>query len=158
LPKTVAEIESKLAKRIPKSGRLVGEVLDMSYHRNGVSGRGFWTILFVGHDDAEITTIAGFRFVATFFPREPDNPADDSDEFSTVEACVAVLRVQDLREGNADIAWRGDHFHDELQKLVDNYVPKHERTGGVQTDGTGREMTNRRGAIRAQKAKKASRS
>lgn len=130
----------------------------MSHHRNGVSGRGFWTILFVGHEDADSNTVAGFRFVATFFPREPENPEDDSDEFATVEACVAVLRVQDLNEGNADMAWRGDHFHDELQHLVDTYVWSFDRTDGVQTDGAGREMTNRRGAIRAQKAKKASRS
>ena len=130
----------------------------MSYHRNGISGRGFWTILFVGHDDAEITTIAGFRFVATFFPREPDNPADDSDDFVAVAACVSVLRVQDLRDGNAQNAWRGDNFHDELQHLVDTYVWDFDRTKGVQTDGAGREMTNRREAIRAQKAKKASRS
>ncbi len=136
----------------------MGEVLDMSYHRNGVSGRGFWTILFVGHEDAEVTTIAGFRFVATFFPREPDNPADDRDGQTPVEACVSVLRVQDLNDGNAENAWRGDHFHDELQNLVDSYVWEFDRTDGVQTDGAGREMTNRRGAIRAQKAKKASRS
>ncbi len=151
----MAEIESKLARLRTKT---VGDVLDMSYHRNGVSGRGFWTILFMGHEDADSNTIAGFRFVATFFPWEPENSKDDSDEFSTVEACVAVLRVQDLAVGNAEMAWRGDHFHDELQKLVDNYVWKYDRTDGVQTDGAGREMTNRRGAIRAQKAKKASRS
>lgn len=128
----------------------------MSYHRNGVSGRGFWTILFVGHEDAG-NTVAGFRFVATFFPREPENPEDDRYD-QPVEACVSVLRIQDLNEGNADMAWRGDHFHDELQHIVDTYVWKYDRTDGVQTDGAGREMTNRRGAIRAQKAKKASRS
>ena len=151
----MAEIESKLARQIT---RTVGEVLDMSYHRNGVSGRGFWTILFLGHEDADSNTIAGLRFVATLFPRPPGFRApDDSAEF-VAEACVAVLRVQDLEAGDANMAWRGDHFHDELQKIVDNFVPKRNRTSGVQTDGAGREMTNRRGAIQAQKAKKASRS
>lgn len=150
----MAEIESNLGKRRPKSDRTVGEVLDMSYHRNGVSGRGFWHIIFKGHDDAD-GQVAGYRFIATFFPREPDNPEDDSDDFDTVEACVAVLRVEDINAGNAEMAWRGDNFHDELQKLVDSYVWKFDRNALVQVDGAGRELTNRHGAIRAQKARKA---
>lgn len=134
------------------SGKVVGKCLDMSYHRNGVSGRGFWTILFEGHPSAE-KLIANFTFVATFFPREPDNPEDDSDEFDTIEACVAVLRLNDINKGNADMAWRGDHFHDELQKLVDSYVWRFDRDEGKEYDGAGREVNHRREAILAQKAK-----
>jgi hypothetical protein len=130
----------------------------MSYHRNGISGRGFWNIIFRGHDDAD-SLVKGHTFVATFFPREPelgfeaDNPDDD-----TVEACVAVLRLDDLNKSNAEQAWRGDNFHDELQVLVDSYVWKFDRNESAQYDGAGRELTDRHGAIRAQKAKKASRS
>lgn len=90
-----------MSRRTPKSDKLVGEVLDMSYHRNGVSGRGFWTVLFVGHPEAD-SLVAGNTFVATFFP------ADESeDEDWDVEACISVLRLSDLNDGNAEHVERG---------------------------------------------------
>lgn len=33
----------------------------MSYHRNGISGRGFWTIIFRGHEDAD-SLVKGYVF------------------------------------------------------------------------------------------------
>jgi hypothetical protein len=134
------------------SGKLVGNVLNMSYHRNGVSGRGFWTILFEGHKDSE-KLIAGYTFVATFFP--PIELDEDEDEtYESAEACVAVLRVSDIVKGNTQAAWRGDNFHGELQHLVDSYVWASDRPKDRQLDGAGREITDRRGAIKAQKARK----
>jgi hypothetical protein len=126
----------------------------MSYHRNGVSGRGFWTILFRGHDDAD-SLVKGHLFVATFFPKEDGEEDEEGTSWVPEEACVAVLRLDDLNEGNAEQAWRGDHFQGELQVLVDSYVWKFDRNERVEYDGAGRELTDRRGAIRAQKAKKA---
>jgi hypothetical protein len=133
----------------------------MSYHRNGVSGRGFWNIIFRGHDDAD-GMVAGHTFVATFFPAEEVGEDEEECErhtgpdYGPEEACVAVLRLDDLNNSNADQAWRGDNFHDELQKLVDSYVWKFDRNESAQYDGAGRELTNRHGAIRAQKARKGS--
>lgn len=134
-----------------RDSKSVGEVLDMSYHRNGVSGRGFWNIIFKGHEDAD-NIVAGHIFVATFFP------ADEMEEGYEAEgddACVAVLRLGDLNQGNAEQAWRGDHFHDELQALVDGFVWRFDRQPGVKYDGAGRELPRRREAVNATKAKKA---
>ena len=92
--------------------KTVGEVLDMSYHRNGISGRGFWTIIFTG---APKTDEADQTFVATFFPEE------EMDGSPNVEACVAVLLIGDLVDRCASNGWRGDYFHNELQTLVDEF-------------------------------------
>ena len=129
-----------------RSEKLVGNVLNMSYHRNGSSGRGFWTILFEGHPESEDIT-ANHTFVATFFPKE-----EAICEFAEVDACVAVLRVTDIAKGNTEQAWRGDRFQDELQKIVDSYVWPFDRDESRQLDGAGREITHRRAAIKAQKA------
>lgn len=142
---------SRKPRGTPKSAKVVGECLGMSYHRNGVSGRGFWTILFRGHDDAD-SLVKGNLFVATFFPKEE---GDEEEDIPDVEACVAVLRLDDLNAGDAEQAWRGDHFHTELQALVKGYVWSFDRNERAEYDGAGRELTNRREAIRAQKAKKA---
>ena len=166
-PRERAETESKLAnsargraatqneRRSGQSGldaKLVGEVLDMSYHRNGVSGRGFWTILFEGNKHAD-SLVKGHRFVATFFHKEDGETDENGNSYVPEEACVAVLRLADLNEGNAELAWRGDHFQQELQHIVDTFVWKSDRATGVLVDGAGREMTNRRAAIKAQKEK-----
>ena len=105
---------------------LVGEVEDMSFHRNGISGEGFWTILFKGHEDAD-STIKGQRFLATVASKT-DGPGED-------DIHTRVHRLSDLVDGDAGNAWRGDNFHDELTVLVKNYVWPHEREekecGGV---------------------------
>ena len=113
----------------------VGLVVDMSYHRNGVSGRGFWTILFEG---AKGSDIEGESFVATYFPGGD-------------EICTAVLRLDPLIAGNADNCMRGDTFHDELKALVDNYEWPHERRERMEREGL--KPVNRRAAIEHTKAK-----
>jgi hypothetical protein len=126
------------------NAKLVGEVIDMSYHRNGVTGRGFWNIIFKGHPNAD-EIVAGYKFVATFFAQETGE-----DDLVT-PACVAVLRLCDLQADNAEPAWRGDSFHSELQSLVESYVWKFEREEGRKYDGAGREMNDRKAAVEAQK-------
>lgn len=111
------------------SKRVVGRVIDMGYHRNGVSGEGFWTIIFEGADGSDV---AGEVFVATYF-------GDDDDVIRT-----AVLRVKSLAYGDANDGMRGDAFHDELKALAENYVWPHE-----QPEPT----VNRRAAIEHTKAK-----
>ena len=132
-----------------KSGKLVGDVTDMSYHRNGSGGRGFWSILFEGHPGAE-DLVANHTFIATFFPADE---VDEDGDYEGTEACVAVLRVNDISKGNLHFGWRGDNFQDELQALVDSYVWPFDRDESHQLDGAGREITHRREAILAQKAR-----
>jgi hypothetical protein len=132
--------------------KVVGEVIDMSFHRNGVSGRGFWNIIFKGHPDAD-SIVAGYTFVATFFAKEEQDKCDECEHEGDV-ACVAVLRLDDLNEGHAEQAWRGDTFHGELQTLVDSYVWRFDRQDDLKYDGAGREVNRRREAIEATKAKR----
>lgn len=112
----------------------VGRVIDMDYHRNGVTGEGFWCIIFEGSKHSDV---AGEVFVATYF-------GDDDDVIRT-----AILRVKSIAHGNAHDDMRGDVFHDELKALVDNYVwpvfkqPQQHRSPTV----------NRRAAIEHTKAK-----
>jgi hypothetical protein len=132
-------------------GKKVGEVLDMCYHRNGTSGRGFWTILFKGHSNAS-SKVAGHTFVATYFPGEESADEDPEDYREAEAACVAVLRLGDLDQGHANQCWRGDAFESELATLVDNFIWPHER--GVEPEATFDPSMGRRAAIKAQKAKK----
>ncbi len=84
----------------------VGHVTDMYYHRNGVGGNGFWTILFEGAKESP--DIAGKSFVATLFEEEH-------------EINTAVLELDPLVRGVANHCMRGDAFHDELKSLCDNF-------------------------------------
>jgi hypothetical protein len=100
---------SKISIRTRKRINLVGRVLDVGYHRNGVCGAGFWTVLFVGHKDAD-ETVRGSRFVATRF----DHGTLDSSDLR-----IAVLRVDDLDHGDANNCWRGDNFADEIDAIIE---------------------------------------
>jgi hypothetical protein len=117
------------------AARLIGEVVDMDYHRNGISGIGFWTIIFEASDESDC---AGQTFVATYFPNDEN------------ECFTAVLRLNDLTKGNSGGCMRGDHFHDELKTLVDNYEWPHEKRERLEREGN---MTKRREAIEHTKAK-----
>ena len=113
----------------------VGLVVDMGYHRNGISGEGFWTIIFEG---AKGTEAENKSYVATFFPNDE------------AECRTAVLLVDDLIRGNAKGTMRGDYFHDELKALVDNYEWPHEKQERLEREGG---IVNRRAAIEHTKAK-----
>ena len=86
----------------------VGHVSDIHYHRNGVQGNGFWTILFEGAKESP--DLAGKSYVATFFEDQ------DGDGHNT-----AVLALDPLVRGDATYCMRGDAFHDELKQHVDGY-------------------------------------
>jgi len=79
------------------------KIIDADYHRNGISGLGFHTIIFKYGD---------MKMFATLF----EGPG----------AC-AVLEFSQLSEG--DIAfmtngWRGDHFETELRKAIKPFMNK----------------------------------
>jgi hypothetical protein len=111
-----------------KNEKLVGRVIDMGYHRNGVSGSGFWTIIFEGKLENR-----GRKFTAVYFENENNR-----------EILTAVLAVDSLVDGNANLCWRGDAFHRELKKLVENYEWPHEKRERAEKE---KNSPNRRGAI-----------
>ena len=78
------------------------KIIKISYHRNGISGMGFYAILF---KDLE------------------DNPKDlkIASLFDEKGYC-AVYSVDELKKENIEFAngnsWRGDAFEDDLRKAV----------------------------------------
>lgn len=83
--------------------KLVKEVKQIEFHRNGVGGAGFYAILFISHVDEKDSLM-----VATLF-----------DEFGY----CAVLRVPDLSDIDKGVSfgvnsWRGDCFEPELREAV----------------------------------------
>lgn len=88
--------------------KLIGRVLKIAYHRNGIAGNGFYVVLFKpsGRYEGHPTL-----FLATVF-NEPGN--------------IAVLALDSQRGldnriiGFADNSWRGDHFEPELREYIAN--------------------------------------
>lgn len=80
------------------------KVLEVDYHRNGISGIGFNVVRFT--DSAS----APGEFVAVLFPE--------------AGAC-AVLNVPMLAQGNIAFgegnSWRGDHFEGALREVIKQY-------------------------------------
>ncbi len=76
------------------------KLVDVSWHRNGISGEGFYAVLF---DDPE-----NGRMIASLF----DSPGH-----------CAVYSIKELNKGNIAFAmgnsWRGDHYENELRKLIE---------------------------------------
>ena len=80
------------------------EIQEASFHRNGVSGLGFYTVLFKWRPkDAE----APENFLATLF----DNPG--------ACAVISLDRIETQGIGFAcGNSWRGDYFEEELRKQI----------------------------------------
>lgn len=81
-------------------------IIEASWHRNGISGIGFWAILF---DDAERG-----RMVASLFE---------------AEGYCAVYSIKELTENNIAFAkgnsWRGDVYAAALRPLLEVYLSEH---------------------------------
>ncbi len=78
------------------------KIVNVSFHRNGITGVGFYAVLF---DDAE-----NGRMVASLF----DDPG-----------YCAVYNVDKLAGGDVAFgsnSWRGDRFEKELRPLVEEWV------------------------------------
>lgn len=77
----------------------------IDYHRNGISGVGFWVVDF--HcDQPEEPNFRNRHMVATVFPDE---------------GCVAVLDADLVGQGEIGFgmnSWRGDHFEDQLREWI----------------------------------------
>ena len=80
----------------------------IKYHRNGISGVGFYVILFdwiiQKPNGGPVDSIR--HMVATVY----DEPG-----------YCAVHDVADLVAGNVVSAWRGDNFEPQLRKFIKNY-------------------------------------
>ena len=106
----------------------VGEyvVLDVTYHRNGVSGEGFMTGIFsrqVEGDDFENGT-----FVFTLFQSYSGKEEEDTFDKITGDYKCAVLRLEDLNTGSVENAWRGDYFYSHVvQPAVLSYNKQYDK-------------------------------
>ena len=86
--------------------RIVKEILDVSFHRNGVSGKGFIAVLFTMYNEDGV-------FIASV-------PYDDY-------RGTTVFNVDKLAEGNikfgeGENSWRGDNIGYELKDVVQKMV------------------------------------
>ena len=88
------------------------DVAQVAYHRNGISGAGFFTILFTGPGRDDRPT----RFVGTLVPEE-----DEETGKSLRPEYYSVLALGDLVNDHADRCWRGDHFAGDLWAATKAY-------------------------------------
>ena len=98
------------------------EIQEASFHRNGISGNGFYAIRFLWQPEG---ASAPENFLATLF----DEPGSC--------AVLSLDRIATMGVGFAHgNSWRGDHFEDELRKRV---------LGGGTTSGIRDTITRTRG-------------
>jgi len=80
------------------------EIIEASWHRNGVCGEGFFAVLFKDLEENK-------TMIASLFDEE---------------GYCAVYEVKQLAEGNITFAhgnsWRGDRYESELRELVEDYL------------------------------------
>lgn len=82
------------------------KILDASYHRNGISGQGFYAILFNDADNG--------LMVASLF---------DESGYCAVYS-VPKLAAKNVTFANGN-SWRGDKFEIELRPLLQKWLKKH---------------------------------
>ena len=86
------------------------EILDASYHRNGIAGVGFWAVLFKDLEEN------GRVMIASLFDAE--------------YGFCAIYAVDELQKHNIAFAagnsWRGDQFEEALRPLLDEWKDSHE--------------------------------
>jgi len=85
----------------------------VDYHRNGVSGIGFHTVLF----DQPVENNDSIPMIGIVFSDQKEDETFDAEYYG-------VLAVDRLAEGNArffDNSWRGDHFIAELLNAINTW-------------------------------------
>ena len=70
------------------------KILNKEYHRNGISGQSFYSIVF--EDDGDIFHASLFDF----------------------DGYCAVHRIKDLAQEDVDQRWRGDYYENKLRNLI----------------------------------------
>lgn len=83
-------------------------IIKASYHRNGISGEGFYAVIFKDDDFPNLT------FIASVF--------DES-------GYCSVYAIEELEKHNIEFAkgnsWRGDDFQFKLRPLIEQYFKNH---------------------------------
>jgi len=79
------------------------KIKEYSYHRNGVSGNGFYAIIFLYAPDGGKEE----TFLATLF------------EETGSCAVVSLDRIETQGIAFGDNSWRGDYFEDELREIIE---------------------------------------
>jgi hypothetical protein len=93
------------------------EVHELAWHRNGISGEGFFAVTFTADADGEQT-----KFVATVFPpgdgtSEPDWGAYERGDWDNPR--VAVLALDKLPSVEFGVnSWRGDNYAPALYRAI----------------------------------------
>ena len=86
-------------------GQFIKRIVDVSYHRNGISGNGFHAVLFIGAEkDSDSLMVASVL-------DEPGNVSVFRVDYLSVPA-VGVK----FAHGNS---WRGDRFEPELRAAIE---------------------------------------
>jgi len=90
---------------------IIGEftVIDVDYHRNGISGEGFMTGLFSTKSEYDNSKTDTFMF--TLFASWSGEGKDETFDECTGDYRCAILRLEDLNNGTSENAWRGDNFY-----------------------------------------------
>jgi len=92
------------------------EIIQLSYHRNGVCGDGFYTGIIID-DDKE-------RKVFTHFP----DHNEDGEIINGNNVRTAILDLDILKEKEEtrfmENSWRGDHYHDFIVNAIIDYNKK----------------------------------
>jgi hypothetical protein len=88
------------------------EITQMDYHRNGICGVGFYTVLFKDHTEKQ-------DMIATVFPSCFEQGRDLS---------CAVYDLRKLSEGDIQFgsnSWRGDRYFYALKPLMEKWWHDH---------------------------------
>lgn len=96
------------------------KVIELSYHRNGVGGRGFYAVYFLADIDAVTeeegklwNLIPGAKVEnAKWFAAVTDTPGE------CYVICVDLLSTRGVRFGGN--SWRGDRFEPHIRKAIED--------------------------------------
>lgn len=95
----------------------VTKVHQCVYHRNGVSGEGFWAVIFDAEEHRAHEDLGSRRFIATVF----DDDVEAWKERRLVNPHCAVFDIGMLAEVGVTFghnSWRGDHFFAPLCEVI----------------------------------------
>jgi hypothetical protein len=82
-------------------------IQDVTYHRNGCSGEGFWTVRFTFTDEDNTTPM---RMLATVF---------NAEDRSAMQ--VAIVSIEDCAQADKVRGWRGDYFAGDMYDVIDEW-------------------------------------
>jgi hypothetical protein len=100
-----------------REGVMVKDVINVEYHRNGISGESFYTVIFSGDFGAEENVV----LMATLFEYDVE---EDEGTFAGSNPFCAVVRVDEVGCKRIESNWRGDQFSPFIEAVVRIYSNK----------------------------------